>query len=498
MALAQQFIKQNIILYIGLILGIVNSLLIFPYTLKPAELGLFRFIIDGSTFLFPLVCIGIHVLPVRFYPEFKNPLNGHNGFLAILLLSFIVVYLFFLALFFCLYEPLDALFLKKSYLFQPFWWFIIPLTGLIALNKLLHQYTFNFKKLVFPTIFNELYVKIALPIITIFYYLDVFTLQDCLFALLGTFLIIDLSFIIFLKKINEWKIKINFGFLTKARIKELGTFASYGLLGNLGRNLATQLDIFMVSILATGELAAVGVYYIALVISGIISLPLRALYPITAPILAEAFKEKKLLKVEEIYKKVALNLLITGCFLFSLIWLSIDDIFEIMPKGELYKGGKYVVLILGIAKIFDMITGMNDHIIAYSKFFRFNFYAVLFLGVINVVNNYFFIPIYQIEGAALATLFSLFLYNIIKLLFIRSKMNMQPFTVAMLKVLILGAFVYWILTLIPFVYPPILNILFKSIIYTILFGTTLIYFNISSEINNFYFRMYALVKTKFF
>ena len=79
-----------------------------------------------------------------------------------------------------------------------------------------------------------------------------------------------------------------------------------------------------------------------------------------------------------------------------------------MPKGEVYKVGKFVVLFVMLGKLIDMASGANGEIIGLSKYYKFNMYCILFLAVLTVVGNYFLIPALGVTGAALATAISLF------------------------------------------------------------------------------------------
>ena len=125
-------------------------------------------------------------------------------------------------------------------------------------------------------------------------------------------------------------------------------------------------------------------------------------------------------KIEDIYKRSSLNLLIVGCFLFLLIWCNLDFIYQIIPRHEVYETGKWVVLMVGISKIIDMGTGLNSEILINSKFYRYDLLFYIVLAVSVVVGNLIFIPLYSYNGAALAALMALALYNTIKFIFMVS------------------------------------------------------------------------------
>jgi hypothetical protein len=81
---------------------------------------------------------------------------------------------------------------------------------------------------------------------------------------------------------------------------------------------------------------------------------------------------------------------------------------------------------IGLSKYFDLILGNNNAIIFNTKYYR----AVLFLGVILVfvTIKYGFIPIYGILGSAFATLLSITLYSLAKLMFVVKRLQLYPFT----------------------------------------------------------------------
>jgi hypothetical protein len=83
----------------------------------------------------------------------------------------------------------------------------------------------------------------------------------------------------------------------------------------------------------------------------------------------------------------------------------------------------------------------------------------------------------------LATLISVFIYNTIKLVFVVKKMKLFPFTVNTLKsfAIIIGvflAFYFW-----DFNFHPIINIILKSILITLVYGLLNYKLKISEDVN---------------
>lgn len=488
-------IKQSVVTYLGVLIGAVNTMYFYPKYFTEEELGLFRFLLDTATLLFPFISLGIHNLSVRMYPTFKNSTNGHNGLLFFLLIGVITGYSFFLLSSIFFIPFVDGFLDDKSLLIQENWYYIIPLSGLVVLSMICTQYILNFKKVLFPSIANDLFIKLGLPLIAVATFFGYFTIHEGVFILIGIYAVIAIVLIGYIIYLKEWYWKPNWKFLKKPLIKEMSVFSFYGVLGSLGSIMATRIDVFMLALLAANDLKDVGVYSIALFIANVITVPARAINNISSPVIADSWKSNDIENIKSVYSKSSIVLLTLGLLFLIGIWSSIDDIFTLMPNGENFVIGKYVILILGIGKLFDLATGTNGQIIDYSKYFRFNFYAVLILSVINVISNFIFIPIYQINGAALATAGSLLIFNLVKSAYVYYKMGLHPFSLNTLKVLVIGGLVYALGMNIATTNIPLLDIAIRSIAIGTTFIGAILYFNISQDITNLFWQTLNKVKS---
>jgi O-antigen/teichoic acid export membrane protein len=191
-------------------------------------------------------------------------------------------------------------------------------------------------------------------------------------------------------------------------------------------------------------------------------------------------------KVADIYKKSALTQLIVGVYLLVGVWSCIDFVYQIMPNGNQFVSGKYVVLILGLVKLVDMATGVNSEIISYSKYYMFNLYALIILAVLNIGSNLYLIPRYGVIGAASATLISMVIFNIVKLIYIYLKIHVQPFQKEMLYVLVFGLLASFIAAIVPNTPSIYFNILMKGGIVSLIFGFLIIKYKISPDVNGLF------------
>jgi O-antigen/teichoic acid export membrane protein len=136
-----------------------------------------------------------------------------------------------------------------------------------------------------------------------------------------------------------------------------------------------------------------------------------------------------------------------------------------------------------LSKYFDLILGNNNAIIFNTKYYR----AVLLLGVVLVFLtiglNMVFIPIYGILGSAFATLLSITLYSLAKLMFVVKRLHLYPFTKQTLYSMVLTFVLFLLFYFWQFPFTPIIAIGLKSILVTASYVYVNYKFIISLEIN---------------
>jgi len=479
----RQGIKQSVVAYIGAIIGLVNILIIYPFAWTPEELGLVRFIIDSAILFHPFVLLGLTQVAIKYFPNFEDKERKHNGFLFFLLLGVGVSFILFYSLYLLFQEQVLVFYSNKSPLFQKYIPYILPLTGIISFGSILTAYCTSLKRIAIPSIFNLLYIKIALPSLALAYFFDFISMNFVVWGVLGSYTLRLLSYLVYVKKLGELHLKPDFRQFDKGIVKEMGVYAGYSILGGVSAILATQIDTVMVASISKGQLESAGIYSIAMYMANVILIPARAIWMISSPIIANAWKNENVKEIQNIYTKASINVLVIGVLLLVGIWSCIDDLFLVIPNGDKFISGKYVVLILGMGQLFNVATSVNNQILMYSKYFRFHFLTLVFLAVFNIICNMIFIPKFEMIGAALATLCSLFLFNLIKLAFIKYKMKMQPFSWKTLQLLLIGISVYVIAYFLPMTSNPLINILIKAVVISSLYGIAVLAFNISPDIN---------------
>lgn len=480
----RQGIKHSIVNYVSVLAGALG--IFFIYSHHETVYGLGLFIINTAMFIVPFATFGTATLIVRFFPFFKNKTNRHNGFLPFMWLLLTLSFIVFILGGYVLKEPVLLLLNSLDFdvpLIRKYRLYIGLLCYILLLMYLFNLYASNFNRITVPAIYTNLIPKICLPILVLLYAHQIVNQEIFMSGILFYYVIIVFCLILYIIYLKEWTFKLKLSILTKKMFNDMRIYASYNLLGAIGSVLAFRIDNIMVPTLI--GLSSGGIYGISQFIANTIDIPARSIYAISAPIISDSIDKNDWANVQEIYEKSSLNLLLPSILFFLCIWLSIENLFTLIGRYSVLVEGIYVVFFIGLSKVIDMAFGINNHIIIYSKYFRFNLFATLFLGLLNIILNYIFLINYDmgIKGAALATLISVVFFNIVKFLFIKWKFNMQPFSIKTFYLLIIGSLTYVVAFIIPEVDIPIIDIIIKCSVICIIYIPAVLYFRISEDVN---------------
>ena len=329
---------------------------------------------------------------------------------------------------------------------------------------------------VFGNFIKEVGLRLFSLLLLIAVYYDILTVEGFVYATAGLYFLALLVTMFYAFSIQ----KPAFQFVIPVNTKEILTYTFYIILSGSVANLLLDGDKIMLNQYMVID--NIAFYSIATFIALVISVPSRAMHQIVYPITARLMHENKQQELNDLYKKTSINLQVVGGLVMLGIFVNINKLYD-MPQLHDYKEGIMVVFMIGLSKYFELILGNNNAIIFNTKYYK----TVLFLGVllvvIAVVLNAIFIPIYGIIGSAFATLLSITIYSLAKLLFVVKRLHLYPFTKQTVTSLVVTfilfiAFYFW-----EFPFTPIISIGFKSILVTLLYVYINYKFVISIEIN---------------
>lgn len=448
--IARQSVLTTIFSYIGVVIGYVNLLWLFPYILSPQQIGTFKTIQDMGLLLVPFAQLGLGHGVTRFYPKVKK---NHNAFFTLSLIFTLIGFLIVSILFFAFRVRIAGAYATNAPALIDFLSVVLFITLFATINSVFDSFTRSFVKVAAPTFLREVLVRLLITLLVSAYFLDWLSFDWLIWGLAVAYFLTLLLMGMYLLRLGIFKIDFSWKSLPRGFQREFLKYSLITLLGTAGAILIMKIDSLMVS--AMIGLDANAIYTIGFSIAVVIEMPRRAISQVAMPVISEKFAANLLQDINDLYKKIAVHQSLVCILIFLLIWVNIDNLYHFVPNKEVYEAGKWVVLLIGLGKLSDVLFSVNGEIIVFSRFYVFNITATLLMCVAVIILNLWLIPILELEGAAMASLLAMILYNLVKYLYIKTRLNFSPFSWDLLKTLALGMVLF---TFNHYLFPKIPNI----------------------------------------
>lgn len=490
--IVRQSILTSVISYLGIAIGYINVMYLYPKFLEPEQVGLLRTIQDAAMLFTPFAVFGLGQSIIRFFPHFAENRNA-NSFISLILTLALFTYGIFLLIFFMFQDHFVSFFDENAGGIIQYTSLILWLTFFLLFINLLEQYSRSLMNIAFPSLLRDVGVRILQGLLVTVYFVRLITFHEFLIYSIVIYLLILAALALNLFA-RGFRYSTEFREFRRDKLKEIFSFSSLSFIGMSAMILIGKMDSIMVSGLI--GLASNAIYTTAFFIATVIEVPKRAITTAASTLIAKAFERNDLGEVRRLYEKTSINQLIIGSLLLIGIWANISNIFAIMPRGEVYRAGTYVVLIVGCGKLIDMAFGPSSEIIGLSRHYWFNLVVITILAVVVIISNYVLIPVLGIEGAACGTILALLVYNVAKYLFIYFRLGLQPFTASTGKVLAIGLIVLLLNSILPKAELVMIDIGYRSFIITLVFGALIIQSRSSEEVSGLFIKILNRLRNK--
>jgi O-antigen/teichoic acid export membrane protein len=182
----------------------------------------------------------------------------------------------------------------------------------------------------------------------------------------------------------------------------------------------SKADILMLGFF--GHTNQVGVYNIAVKLATFIALPLFVVNRIISPFISEYFKTKKNELAIVIKKSIRIIFSIGSVLILAYIFLG-ENILGFFGDG--FKSGYWVLILLSAGQLFNLFVGPVGNVLTMSQYEKLALKSMIISTVINLSLNLILIPIYEMNGAAIATFVSLLYWNIAQFYIVKKKLNLN-------------------------------------------------------------------------
>lgn len=469
-----QSFKNTISTYIGFGIGAINALFLYTNFLSDTYYGLVAFLLSTANLLMPLMAFGVQNTLIKFYSTFKTK-NSLNSFLTLMLLLPLVFIIPLGAICYLGYDTIVNLITDKNPLVKNYIFHIYAIATAMAYFEIFFAWSKVQMQTVFGNVMREVFHRVCIMVLLFAVYFKWITVDTFITAVV-------LVYILRMLVMKLYAFSVRFPVLKFHKINNVRSILKYNFLIIIAGSIAIlllDLDKFMIGQYL--EIENVAYYSVAIFIATVIAVPQRAMHQILMPLTANYLNNRDFTALKDLYQRSSLNLLIVSGLIFLLIILNINMLYEILP--EKFTGGLFVVIIVSLAKLFDNALGNNNAILFNSDYYRILLFFGVLLAVLAIVLNTIFIPIYGIEGSAFATFLAVCFYNSLKLIFVKLKFNMQPFSKASVKILFVIAVLGFACYFIDFNFHPIISIGLKSLLGAVVYIILIYKLNVSEDIS---------------
>ena len=468
-----QTFKNTIITYFGFGIGAINVLFLFTHFLEDDYHGLVAFVLSTSIIMMPLFALGVHNSIIKFYSSFKTP-NTVNSFLTLMLFLPLLAIVPVGLIGYFSFDFISGLLSEKNEIIKDYVWLIFIAAICFSYFEIFYAWAKVQMQSVFGNFMKEVFHRIGVMLLFLGIYLDWLNVEQFIYNVIIIYIIRTVIMMLYVFSVKRPVFKLY-------KIPNLSSIIKYTLLiiiaGSVA-NVILEIDKFMIGQYI--EIEQVAYYGVAIYIATVIGVPARSMHQITNPITAVFLNNNDKPALRSLYKKSSINLFVISGLIFLCIVLNINELYKIIPDE--FSVALLVVFLVSLAKLFDNLLGNNNAILFNSDYYRVVLVLGVVLAILTVVLNILLIPDYGINGAALATFISIFIYNSAKLIFVYYKFKMLPFSTNTLKTFILivisiAVFYFW-----EFSFHPIINIILKSVLIGLSYVFVVYRFNLSEDI----------------
>jgi O-antigen/teichoic acid export membrane protein len=480
---------------IGIIFGLIMNLIIAR--LYGAELyGRFIYIYTFISFFPSLTSLGLRNGLIYFIPKYttnndkekRNTLIT-NSFILTSVLSVIVIIVISLNS-----DFISANLLNNSEL-SPLIKIMSPLIILLTLNTI-SQGVFRGKMEIKDFIIGKdlLMPSIKLVVVTVLYFLGL-RIEGLILGYYIGFIVLIVYYLVKIILNNNIKFK-DVKLKNRKLIYSTFKFSLPLFLTGFLVFFVNKTDTFMIGYFL-GD-ADVGIYNIALRIGTMSGFVLTAFNTTFAPMISNLYEQDKMKELASIYKIITKWALTINLIAFSLFVLFSEEI--MLFFGQEFTSGAYALIFIGVGQIANVMVGPAGYLNTMTGKPQYALYTNIIVLILNITLNYLMIPIYGINGAAIASALSVSIANIIRLILLYKNLHIHPYKRSYLKVIfsvIVSLFISKTFTFIFELYWIIELILITSIFITS-FLSSIYFLGLSDEdlfiINKFKSKFFNLIK----
>ncbi len=229
--------------------------------------------------------------------------------------------------------------------------------------------------------------------------------------------------------------------VTKNNIGELLRYSLPLVVGGLSGFVLTATDTLMLGYFK--DSVQVGIYNAAYPTANLLLLIPTGLFAVLLPIITKAFARKNFGDIKQTYIFVIKWIFVFNFFIFLVMFTFSDNIIVLL-FGNDYLSGSGALKILAISIFLNSLFGSGAGILLYMLKKTKTIMNIVMAGaILNVLMNYYLIPVYGIVGGALATLMSTGIMIVLYQYYALCEFKIMPISKHMIYSTILNIIVFY-------------------------------------------------------
>ena len=482
-----QSYKNIIIISIALVIGGVNTLYFYPVFLKAEYYGLVVFLLATSNLLQPLISFGSQHTIIKYFSSY-NSAKEKDIFMSSIIFLPILTIIPICYLVVQLHDIIASFLSLKNPIIESYVWVIFLVAFATSYFEVFYSWARVQLKSVFGNFLKEIYPRVSIFILLLLVFFDIISKENFVWYLTGFYYLRLLIMIAYSLKLYT----PNFYFKLPVNTKQILSYSIYIFLAGSAASILIDIDKFMIP--QKEAISQTAFYAVAVFIATVVEIPGRALFQIVNPLVAKALNTNNFTELNMLYKESSLNLLIISGLFFLLINLNIVPFYELMDNPS-YGTAIWVVLMISLSKLILMSFGCGPAILATSKFYKITLPFSIGMALSVYFLNDYLIDLMGINGAALSTLIVVAVFTFLKIIYLKSKLNLSPYSFSSVKTLFIIGSLFLIFENISFPFKGISLIIINSLIIGLVYTLVVYYSNLSGTLNKFL--MNVLSKLRF-
>ena len=472
-----QSYRNIIIISIALVIGGVNTLYFYPVFLKAEYYGLVVFLLATSNLLQPLISFGSQHTIIKYFSSYNSAKEKDIFMSSIIFLPIMtIIPICYLVVQF--HDIISSFLSLKNPIIESYIWVIFLVAFATSYFEVFYSWARVQLKSVFGNFLKEIYPRVSIFILLLLVFFDIISKENFVWYLTGFYYLRLLIMIAYSLKLYT----PNFYFKLPVNTKQILSYSIYIFLAGSAASILIDIDKFMIP--QKEAISQTAFYAVAVFIATVVEIPGRALFQIVNPLVAKALNTNNFTELKMLYKESSLNLLIISGLFFLLINLNIVPFYELMDNPS-YGTAVWVVLMISLSKLILMSFGCGPAILATSKFYKITLPFSIGMALSVYFLNDYLIDLMGINGAALSTLVVVAVFTFLKIIYLKSKLNLSPYSFNSVKTLLIIGSLFLIFENISFPFKGISLIVINSLIIGLVYTLIVYYSNLSGTLNKF-------------